>query len=309
MTEELEETFGSDFVEQFEEEVNARRRERERITDEQKAEIAHDAVNNAKFKDGNPTFDYKTENGITHDVLLMMLPDPDGEPIWNRVNKLDSGAVTCPLDYMGQWWSCLFNNPEDLERMEPGDYYIVVGEQTVWEAESGQEYEQVSPVRGVISLDEARDLAAQYLDDDTSINEPGSEDEATDDEPEEDENDDTPAFGGSSDDDGDEDEEEDDSPGFLSGDDDGDEDDDEDDEPFVSYSDVANEVEELADKDDAVWEVSEGDERLNKLIKIIAKRLGVEPETQDDVDDIKQAALDRIQEESDDDDDDDDSLF
>lgn len=314
MSKQLEETFGSDFVDQFQEQVQERRRERQRITDEQKAEIAHEAINNAKFKDGDPTFQYKTENGITHDVLLMMLPDPDGEPIWNRVNKLESGAVTCPLDYMGQWWSCLFNEPEDLERMEPGEYYIVIGEQSIWEADSGQEYEQVSPVRGVLSLEEARQLAEQYLDAEGGINEPAGESqeesmtEPEDDDDEEEEESSTPSFASPSSDDEEEDDEDDgESSGFLS-DEDNEEEEEEDESPPVTYDEVAEVVEALGQKDSAVWEVNEGDERLGKLTRIVAKRLDLDTEDRELLLHVKDLAIRRINEEGEEEDEDD-SLF
>lgn len=305
---ELEETFGEEFAEQYEKQVQQRRQQRESVSDEGKAEIADKAVNQNAFKqDNEPHFTHKTNEGITHDVLLMMLPNPDQEPIWNRVNKLDSGAVTCPLDYMGEWMSCLFNNPEDLRDMTPGSYYIVIGDMNQWENDAGEVFDQVSPVRGVISLEDAKQLAGKKLDD-SGINEeepePEPAEEVNDPEPEDQPE---PSFGGGSDEDEDEEDEE--EGGFLGG---GDEEEEPPATDEVDVGEVKSEVEELAAVDEQVWEVESGDPRLEKLGTMAAKRLDYDHEDEEVVEMVAGIALDRIQDEREEDeeeDDEEDALF
>lgn len=313
---ELEETFGSDFAEQYEEQIQERRRQRESVEESQKKQIAHKAVNENAFKqDNEPHFTHKSEEGVTNDVLLMMLPNPDNEPIWNRVNKLDSGAATCPLDYMGEWMSCLFNDPEDLKGMTPGEYYIIIGNMSQWENDAGEVFDQVSPVRGVMSLEEAREYASEALDE-SGINEPEPEPEPSEEvnepepEPEEEESPE-PAFGGGSDDSGEEEEEEsgDDDSGasFLGGDDE-----EEDEAEKVEATAIFNEVEELAHTDPEVWEVERDDPRLQKLAAVAAKRAGYDHEDDDVVERVAQYCIQRVEqerEEEEDGDDEEDNLF
>lgn len=278
MTKDLESTFGKEFAEEYEEQVQQRRREREEVDDKSLIAIADKAINQSAFKgDKEPHFMFTTDSGIDHDVLLMSLPDPDNEPIWNRVNKLDSGAVTCPLDYMGQWMSCLFNNPDHLRKLEPGDYGIIVGKMDTWEDEESEKvYDQVSPVRGVITLEEAEELAKKSLDD-SDINESEQEEipETTEDEDE------------------DEEEEEDTSSSSIFSSSDDDEEEEEQSIDTPDYSDVANEVEELAVNDEQVWEIDEGDERLDVLAAVVASRLDLIRD-RDDVDSLDDEILDSI---------------
>ena len=296
---ELEETFGEEFAEQYEEQVNERRRQRESVSDEVKTQIADKAVNQDAFKqDNEPHFTHKTDSGITHDVLLMMLPNPDKEPIWSRVNKLDSGAATCPLDYMNEWMSCLFNNPEDLRDMTPGSYYIVIGDMNQWENDAGEVFDQVSPVRGVMSLPEAQEFAKQALDG-SGINEEEPEPEPAEEVNEE--PDEEPMFGGDSDDDeeeedifGEEEEEDDSGP-----------------EDEITSSEVSTMVESLAEKDEEVWEVEQGDPRLEKLSRVICKRLEYDHENDAVLNTVGNLALERIEEEreAEEEEDEEDSLF
>lgn len=313
----LEETFGEDFVQDYKQTVAEKRQERNKLQDEAALHIADKAVNQNEFHGGEPHFQYTTESGVTHDVLLMQLPDPDSKAIWSYVNELDSGAITLPLDYLGEWMSCLFNEPDDAKKMEPGEYAIIVGELDTWENDKGEVNEQVSPVRGVLTMKEANELADKALDD-SGINEESSdEDESSDTEEEDDSEDgeDVPSFATGEEDDGDDEDEDDDDDdeddgGSFLGDDD--EEEEEDDEPPVNDSEVRTHVESLAENEEEVWELEAGDKRLKKLVKVICKRCELEDPSEEDAEYVAEVALDRIEEgpeEEEEEDDEEDALF
>lgn len=301
----LENTFGEEFVEQYNQEIAQRREERLRVSDDIKAEVAHLAINEGKFKDGDPNFSITTEADVTHNVLLMQLPQLEGKSVFGYASELDTGAVTCPLDYMGDWMSCLFNEPDELKQMEEGEHYIIIGEMDQWENDKGQLQDQISPVRGVLSLEEAKTLADAYLEGD--IPDPDGEEEEEDTEESDDSGD---LFAGGDSDDEDEEEEEDDDGGlggFLSGED-------EDDGPDVDYDDVAEVVEVLAEKDEVVWDLEEGDERVDKVVNITINQL--ELDENDAVEDaVREHVLDHIskgseaEEEEDEEEDEEDKMF
>jgi len=304
---ELENTFGSDFASGVEEKIRQRQREREKVSEEDRAEIAHLAINENKFKDEEPTFTFKSDSAVTHDVLLMQVPNPNNKHAFTMVNELDSGAVTMPLNYLGEFMSCLFNDQDELKKLDEGDWAIVIGQMDQWEDDKGKLHDQVSPVRGVITLDEAREYADGHLSGDgTSDPDSGTDDSSSED----DSGEDMPDFATSDDGDEEEEEEEDDGSGsFLGGGDDEDEEE-EDDTPDVEYDEVAPVVETLSQKDDAVWELEEGDDRLDKLTQIITKQLELE-ETEEVFEAVQSHALDRIAEEQEDEEDEEeeDALF
>lgn len=284
----LENTFGSEFAEQYKQEIAKRREERQKVTDEVRAEVAHLAVNEGKFKDGDPNFSITTEADVTHDVLLMQLPQLEGKSVFGYASELDSGAVTCPLDYMGEWMSCLFNDPDDLKRMEEGEHYVIIGNLDQWENDQGQLQDQVSPVRGVLSLEEAKELGDAYLDGDI----PDS-----DGEDKEEESDDSDGIFGDDDSSDDEEEEEEGGngggglDGFLS-----EEDEEEEDGPDVDYDDVSGVVEVLADKDEVVWDLEEGDDRVEKVVNITVKQLELDEDDEAVEDAVRDHVLNRISE-------------
>lgn len=295
----LEETFGEDFVQEYKQEIAKRREERQKLTDEAAYGIANLAINEEKFKEGEtPHFKFTTENDVTHDVFLMQLPDmKEGDHIFNYANTLEqSGARTCPLDYMGEWWSCLFNDPEELQEMQPGEHYIVVGEHDIWTDDDGNEHDQVSPVRGVMTLHEAKEMADEYLD--GAVNEGGSsgEEDTEEEEDQQEEEEEQEEDGDSSD-----------SGGGLFG---GGGDDDEDDGPVVDESEVQEQVDALGDDEPAVWELEAGDDRLEKLVKVICQNLDLSFGDDEIKNKVGQYALDHIESHGEDDDDDEeDALF
>lgn len=183
--------------------------------------------------------------------------------------------------------SCLFNDPDELKRMDEGEHYIIIGNLDQWENDQGQMQDQVSPVRGVLSLEEAKELADAYVEGEVNDSVPTEEDMTGDSEDE------------SSEDESDESDDDDDGlDGFLSGDDE-----EEDDEPDVDYDEVSGVVETLAKKDEVVWDLEEGDERVGKVVQITQKQLEIEGAE----DKIEELVLKRIEEENEDDDDSDDS--
>lgn len=267
----LEDTFGSDFVEDYEQKIAQRREERRSVTDEVKKEVAHLAVNENKFESGDPRFSMTTENDVEHDVYLMQLPEIEGKSIFGYVNELETGAVTCPLDYMDEWWSCLFNDPEVLKSMNPGEHYIIIGNHDTYENNKGEVKDQISPVRGVLTLEEAKEYAKERLEGD--VNDSPSEDTSEDDSEEDDSSDD--GFSGF----GDEEEEEDDT----------------DDSVSVDEDDVEEVIEALAEKEPEVWEVTEDDsDRVKKLTKVICNKLDMEFDDDAVFEEVSSTALEVI---------------
>lgn len=195
----LEETFGDSFVQEFDQERQRRRQERERASEEAKDAIAEKIVSGEEFTGTDPMIQYTAESGITHDVLLMTLPDPESG-IWQHLNELDSGAVTLPMDYLGEWMSCLFNDPDEVKQMQAGHEYVIIGNLDQWEDDKGQMRDQVSPVRGVMTLDEVKKRVSGQID--ASEEEPEepsgfNEGDESDDDSEEDEEEDSSPFGNS----------------------------------------------------------------------------------------------------------------
>ena len=305
MSDELAKTFGEDFAQSYQQEVEKRRRQREEVSDEVMADIVSQAINGNKITPENPVFQYTTDEGITHDVALVTFPDPQSKPIWSYMNELDSGAVSIPFDYMDDWISCLFNDSNMLQDCDPGEMYLLAGEMDQWETDSGEINDQFSPVRGVVSLEEAREMA------DESMEQQGFSDSGEEPEPEEE-----PEVGAIEEEVAEEaavEEEQEPEPDAESsstpsldlndsGDDSGDLGVDDE-----TYSSIANKVEGLAESEPEVWNVTEDDsDRINKLVKVICNQLDLADE-----DSVRSVALDRIEEgpQEDDDSDDEDSLF
>lgn len=304
----LEDTFGEDFAEHVQERIQERRAERERISDETKAAIADKAINEEAFKEGDPMFDYTTDEGVTHDVLLMQLAEPREGSVWGQARQLDSGAVSVPLDYLGDWVWSIFNNEQMAKKMEEGKWYIVAGNLDTWEPDDGPPQDQLSPVRGVMSLEEAKELADGALEDsgfdesatETEDEEP-EEEEVSEPEPEEEpEEGQTSVFGAAQS--GDEDEEE-----------KSEEEEEASDEPpvDVTISEVANVVEELGEEEEEVWEVTPDHEEFETFMIVVMDRLGLDPDDDEAMEYVAELALDRVEEgpAGDDDDDEDDSIF
>lgn len=303
MDNELAKTFGEDFAQGYEQEVQKRQRQREEVSDEDMAAIASQAINGNKITPENPVFQYTTDEGITHDVALVEFPDPQSQPIWSYMNELDSGAVSIPFDYMSNWISCLFNDSDHLKKCEPGEMYIIVGEMDQWETDGGEINDQFSPARGLMSLEEARSMADESMEDDgftdesepefEEVEERGGVDDTTD--PEPNTSDTTDESGVESDP----------SPSLdptLDPDDEP-----EHTEPSLPVNEITEKVEDVADQEPVVWELTADDQdRLAKLGRVISNQLDIEYSEA-----VKDEVLAIIEDNRDDDEEDDDesSLF
>lgn len=316
----LAETFGDEFAEQYEKERKNRMQEREQVDEKTLREIAKKARSSDGFSPEEPHFQYKSDTGITHDALLMTLPDLDDGTVFSRfMNQLDSGAVTCPLDYMGEWMSCLFNNEEDLTGMEPGKKYVIVGELDQWENDAGEMNDQVSPVRGVISLDQVKRWSDDAVEEEVNepepdmgeINEPDSSEDDDDSGSEE-----TFDPDGSSGDDSseEEEEEEDESPSIdLGSAVEDDEEDDEEDETELPEDDFAEELDLLVKHKQEIEDFDEDDQRWNDVAEYVAEEAEFEL-TEDNAQEVRDFCIDHVlgeEEEEDEEEEDDveDSLF
>lgn len=320
----LEETFGEEFAENIKQKTAERRQERNRVTQKQLAEICAEAINENRFDDGEPQFNWTTENGVTHTVLLVQVPDPDGGEVWEHLSEPWDGAARLPLEYLGEWYWSTFPQKDDLKPLEQGDWAIVVGSIEENEGDDGDVFRNIYPVRGIATLAEAKECAEEAMseegfsksdDDEEKAPEPddfagsGEEDE----EPEEEEETDDSPF---DDDDDEEEEEEESSSGgsggglkALAGGDDDEEEEEDDDDP-VDYDEVAGFIEDLAEKQDEdeepqIMELEEGDDQLQKLVQITVSQTGEENEegVLDVILDVIEGHRDEEEEEEDDDDD------
>ena len=283
---ELIDAYGEEFVSGLKSTISEKQAEREQVSDRAKAGIANKAINEQAFGSGDPMFQYTDEEtGITHDVLLMETPDPDSKTFYSMMRELDSGAVTAPLLYLGQFYSCLFNDPDLPKSLEPGHWYIIIGELTQWTDDQDKTHDQVSPVRGVMTNQEAKELAEKGMED-ADINEPEPEPADEVNEPEEMASDPEESPFMTSDDNEDEEEEEDEFP--------------------VSQEEIDSLVERFAEQHgDVVWDLEEGDDNFEDLVEAIAaNHEDLDRNNQDHLEQTAPMVLDRIEREGDDDEDD-----
>jgi hypothetical protein len=283
----LEDTFGEEFAQNFEEEIERRRRQRQEVSDEVKDKIATHILQSDSWSPEEPMEQYTTESGVTHDILLMEVPDmqDSGKSIWNYRNELDSGGVTLPLDYMGEWMSCLFNDGDSVRELTAGQQYLIIGQLDQWEDDSGDMNDQVSPVRGVMTLEELNNCAQEQI--------TGTVNETTDDPDTNDINEvEDPEPGG--DDEGEEDTG---GSGFssISGDED-----DSDGGEFngVDYETVTEYVESIAEHKEEVWELEYGDDELRDVAVHIMNEEGYEEYDDDVGEKIQQDADEYIQDQT-----------
>lgn len=292
----LEDTFGQEFARHVEQKTQERRQEREKIGDESRRAIADLAINQGGFHEGEPTFEYTSENGITHNVLLMKLAEPREGSVWQMARKLESGAVSVPLEYLGEWVWSIFNDPEEAKKMEEGEWYIVVGNLGQYEPEDGgPPRDQLTPVRGVISLEEAKSMADSSMEDEGFDESAAEEPEGTPEPEPEPEDTPTPSFGGDAED---EEEEDEGAKGGLFGSSPSKEEEEPEEEPAIdtTYSEVANVVEDLADEEPEVWEVTTDHPDFDTFLTVVLDKLGLDPEDETNRKQVTEMALDRVNE-------------
>lgn len=161
----LEDTFGSDFVNTYNQKRQQVRAERERIEDEEMIKISALAINEGKMSGDSPMFSYTSESGVTHDVLLVQIPDPENRAYWTLKTEGNEGSISLPLDYLGQWIWAWFNDVEMAKKLVPGEWFIVAGRLDTWERDDGTSQENIS-VRGVVQLSQANEWADRALEED-----------------------------------------------------------------------------------------------------------------------------------------------
>lgn len=297
MTDKLSDTFGEDFAEQVQEKIQERRAERERVSEENLRTISHLARNEEKFKDGDPQFQYTTDEGITHTALLMQLAEPRNGSVWNEVNRLDSGAISLPLNYLDEWVWSIFNEEQMARKMEEGEWYLVVGNLTTWEPDDGPPQDQLSPVRAVLSMDEVQELADEYIEEEEGFTgDQDQEEEEAEPEPEPEPEQET-----EEEDDTEEEESDSDSGGIFDGEDGDDEEEEEEDdeEPAasVTYTEVANIVEGLAEEEDEMWELHADHDELQTVAMVVMDKLdGVQYDHMEERKEVIDMVLDRVDE-------------
>jgi len=304
----LSEVFGEDVAKAVRQKTAERRQERNKITEEQMAKICATAVNENKFAEGEPQFQYTTDNNITHTVLLMSVPSLENGTVWEYLDEPWEGAASLPLDYIGDWMRCTFPDKNDLKKIDSGDDVIVIGEIDEYEKDNGEIIESVYPVRGIATLEEVKEYAAKAMSDDGFAADESDEDDGEEQfaEPEEDEEvvEDTDSTEEEDSSDGDDGSEVEDASngGWLDADESDDDVEDNESDP-VPYDDIANLVEQLGEGEPSVWEVSRDDDRMDKLVMVVSNKLDI-----DNDDAIVDVIVDVIEEHNNQSEDDEDEL-
>lgn len=308
----LENTFGSDFAQKYKSKKQSRQQSRRELPEEDRKKVADMAVNQNGFGEGDPMFDYVDQNGTTHRVMLMELPNMEDKSIFSYARTLDSGAVSIPFDYLGDWISCLFNPniadhhgyiEEDMSEAQrvkalkrflgdipEGGHVVIAGNHEEYVPDDGGDpRDNLSPVTYLWTLEELNEMAEGEMEDQGFGEEDTSDSDAEDDfgseaEPEVPEEEPPSAQeDGSEEEEDDEVVQDDDLDEFGEEEDEdifGDEEEDEPEEDTqageyddVPVEDVKELVEGLAKKDDRVWEASPDNTFGEKLTQIAQKRI------------------------------------
>lgn len=172
----LEETFGETFAQEYKQTEQQRRQELEKVSPETKRKVAEALVASDDFSGSDPHMTFESDSGVTHDVLLMTLPEVEDGTIFQYRNELSTGAVSIPMDYIGSdgWMSVLFNDKEMVKGMTEGQQYVIIGNLDQWEKDDGEMEDQVSPARGVLTLEEVEEYAQSEASQEVNEEEPSS---------------------------------------------------------------------------------------------------------------------------------------
>jgi len=156
----LEEVFGDEFADEYENKTNERRNKRNKVEEDTLKDICYKAVKGDGFKGSEPRFVYEGDS-VPHDVLLMQAPESSMEKF---KHSFDNGGMSMGMFHLDELFSCTFN--EDmvslLDRIEEGQHYIVVGkyeERTVQKSNKEEVYLNINPVRGIVPLKVAQKYA------------------------------------------------------------------------------------------------------------------------------------------------------
>lgn len=307
----LENVFGEEFASQVRERTAERRQERNRLTEEQMMQVCSMAINENKFDpdEGDPMFSFVSDNGMTHSILLMQVPDPQGGEVWEHLEEPWEGAARLPLEYLGEWYWCTFPDKQDVAKLNQGDYVIIAGSIEENEGDDGQVYKNVYPVRGCVTLSEAKEMAEKAKETEFSSSEDETEEETAETEEKTEEEDDAesskPDMFSSDDDDDDDDGSSSSSSGGGGGlsslIDNGDEDEEEEEaeeDTSVPYDDIAAMVEQISDEQDEdeepqVYEIEEGSQQHQRLSEIIVENL--DGMSEDQLEDVAEVVMDVIE--------------
>jgi hypothetical protein len=166
----IEEVYGEEVVENIKQKKAERYDQKNSISDEEFAEVCRISVEEGKFAEGTPHFQFTGEDGVTHDVIIAELVDPqDGEP-WDYLDEPWEGAANLPLEYLTEWyWSTFPRGEEQVQKLNKEEEFLVVGKVEEVEAdrdeteeEDGEDSEfegddvwrRISPVRRIIPVSE-----------------------------------------------------------------------------------------------------------------------------------------------------------
>jgi hypothetical protein len=161
----LGDILGDDFEEEYENKRREVEEQRRKVSQETMMEICFEAVEGGGFDGEEPRFTFDAGE-VDHDVVLMESPQNDLHKFRHEFEQ--SGGVSLGMFHMGDLWSCVFN--EDMvamvDKIEEDEYYVVVGryQENIQDAgtEDEEKYINISPVRGIVPLEVAKEYAEKY---------------------------------------------------------------------------------------------------------------------------------------------------
>lgn len=159
----LGDILGDEFEDQYENSVAKRRDAGRKIDTETLKRVCYSAIHEGGFKGDSPRFKFDAGE-LDHDVMLMEAPQND---IQKFRHKLGDDGVSLGMFHVGELMSCAFNDDmvELVDKIEEGEHYLVAGrytEKTVMKDGSEETYKNISPVRGIVPIERAKQMADDY---------------------------------------------------------------------------------------------------------------------------------------------------
>jgi len=161
---ELGDILGEDFEEEYNSTREQRREQARRVDTETMMEICYEAIEGGGFEGDEPRFRFDAGE-IDHDVLLMESPNKD---LQKFRHDLGENAMSMGMFHLDQLFSCAFNEEmlDVLDKIQQETFYVVAGRyEEKTEVEGGgnkKTYYNISPVRGILPLDKAKEYAEKF---------------------------------------------------------------------------------------------------------------------------------------------------
>lgn len=161
---ELGDILGDDFEEKYESTVQQRRERSRKIPTDVLKRICYTAIHEGGFKGDEPRFIFDAGE-FDHDVLLMQAPQENMHKFRHPLG--DDGDISMGMFHAGELMSCAFNGEMAnlVDKIEEAEYYLVAGsykEKTVEKDGEKNTYKNIAPVRGIVPLKRAKQMADDY---------------------------------------------------------------------------------------------------------------------------------------------------